>query len=116
MSFRLSTTTSLEEKSQIVESLKFFIYFPEGLSVVCHRSEITDICIKSMNYFLDNSDNEHKFEESDYYGVEDQLENIVRSDSTALRSIEFLDKVCFILSRGQKMNFEQNIYIRNTQI
>lgn len=45
-----------------------------------------------MNYFLEKSENQHKSEESDYYGEEDQLENYARGDATPIRG-GFYEKV-----------------------
>lgn len=88
----MGKTEDLKEQSQIVTSLKFYIYYSEGLSIICHQHQITDICIKSMNYFLEKSENQHKSEESDYYGEEDQLENYARGDATPIRG-GFYEKV-----------------------
>jgi hypothetical protein len=92
MNFRLAESGSLEEQSQIVAALKFFIYDSEGLAIICQRDEITNICINSMSHFLNTADRKHIANNTDLQIEEDQMENAARGDATPARS-EFIEKV-----------------------
>jgi hypothetical protein len=84
----LAETTLLEEQSKIVAALKFFIYDSEGLAIICHREELTNLYINSMNHFLTA---ERTHINSGAQVEEDQMENAARGDSTPARS-EFIEK------------------------
>lgn len=102
--FRLSETSSLEEQSQIVAALKFFIYDSEGLTIICHRNEITSICIQSMNHFLENADRKHFAGNQDVQAEEDQMESAARGEATPIRS-EFIEKVTYVNQHFKQLSF-----------
>lgn len=87
----------MEEKSQIIEALKFFIYDPEGLAIVCHQNEVTNLCIESMNYILNNVKRTHA-DKPEAYFEEDQMENAARGELTPART-NFIQEVLIQICR-----------------
>ncbi|KAI6182748.1 hypothetical protein M3Y97_00414200 [Aphelenchoides bicaudatus] len=88
---KLAESNLLEEKVQIVAALKFFIYESEGLTIICQRDEITNLCIDSMTYFLENAKRKHITSSFSLQAEEDQMEIAARGDATPRN--EYVEKM-----------------------
>uniref|UniRef100_A0A1I7S1Y8 BTB domain-containing protein n=1 Tax=Bursaphelenchus xylophilus TaxID=6326 RepID=A0A1I7S1Y8_BURXY len=73
---RMTSIKSLKEQSEIVASFKNFIHHSPGLSWICHKSQLMELCLKLMEEVLQDNVVEHKIEGE----AEDQLEAAVRGE------------------------------------
>ncbi|CAD5207841.1 unnamed protein product [Bursaphelenchus okinawaensis] len=99
---RMAATKSLNEQAEIVTSFRNFIHDAPGLSMICHRSQLLDLCLNLMGQVLKEKKIEHRADNE----PEDQLEAAVRGElDSRLFSYEPPVKRAFILSNYRNSSY-----------
>lgn len=79
---RIPSITDIDELAEVVSSFKNFIHDAPGLSFICHKPQLMELCLKLMEEVLESNKESQEDHESkvELLQKQDQLESAVRGE------------------------------------